>query len=68
MWITIAIQADLMLLARQHRPQPAHINKSLIIGHEDQGRADRSHLDKLGMPSSSETAQMFFDDVRVPQG
>jgi citronellyl-CoA dehydrogenase len=45
----------------------SHKNKSLIIVPLDQKGVDRSRkLDKLGM-RSSDTGQIFFEDVRVPQ-
>jgi citronellyl-CoA dehydrogenase len=68
MWITSGYQADWMCcLCNTVEDAPAHKNKSLIIVPLDQEGVDRStKLDKLGM-RCSDTAQIFFEDVRVPQ-
>ncbi|HYX37636.1 MAG TPA: acyl-CoA dehydrogenase family protein [Oligoflexus sp.] len=67
MWITNATQADFVcLLANTSDGQP-HSNKSLIIvPMKSQGVTLSPRFDKLGM-RSSDTAQIFFDNVRVPQ-
>ena len=67
MWITNSTQADyLCLLANTSEGKP-HANKSLIIvPTKSKGVSFSERLDKLGM-RSSDTAQVFFDDVRVPQ-
>jgi citronellyl-CoA dehydrogenase len=47
--------------------RPAHANKSLIVVPLDAEGVERSRkLDKLGM-WASDTAQIFFDGVRVPR-
>ncbi|MFO7567039.1 MAG: acyl-CoA dehydrogenase family protein [Enhygromyxa sp.] len=68
MWITNGYQADWMCcLVNTVEGAPAHKNKSLIVVPLDTKGVDRStKLDKLGM-RSSDTAQIFFEDVRVPQ-
>jgi len=68
MWITNGYQADWMCcLVNTVENAPAHKNKSLIIVPLNSKGIDRStKLDKLGM-RSSDTAQIFFEDVRVPQ-
>lgn len=68
MWITNGYQADWMCcLVNTVDGAPAHKNKSLIVVPLDAQGIDRStKLDKLGM-RSSDTAQIFFEDVRVPQ-
>ncbi|PRQ09789.1 acyl-CoA dehydrogenase family protein [Enhygromyxa salina] len=68
MWITSGYQADWMCcLVNTVDGAPAHKNKSLIVVPLDTKGVDRStKLDKLGM-RSSDTAQIFFEDVRVPQ-
>jgi citronellyl-CoA dehydrogenase len=68
MWITNGYQADWMCcLVNTVDGAPAHKNKSLIVVPLDAKGIDRStKLDKLGM-RSSDTAQIFFEDVRVPQ-
>lgn len=67
MWITNSTQADyLCLLANTSEGKP-HLNKSLIIVPTNTpGVSFSERLNKLGM-RSSDTAQVFFDDVRVPQ-
>jgi citronellyl-CoA dehydrogenase len=68
MWITNGYQADWMCcLVNSLEGAPAHKNKSLIVVPLDAKGIDRStKLDKLGM-RASDTAQIFFEDVRVPQ-
>ncbi|NVB36965.1 acyl-CoA dehydrogenase family protein [Pseudenhygromyxa sp. WMMC2535] len=68
MWITNGHQADWMCcLVNTVEGAPAHKNKSLIVVPLDAKGIDRStKLDKLGM-RSSDTAQIFFENVRVPQ-
>jgi citronellyl-CoA dehydrogenase len=67
MWITNSMQSDfLCLLAITSEGKP-HLNKSLIIVPNNAKGLTRSEpLHKLGN-HSSETCQLFFDDVRVPQ-
>jgi citronellyl-CoA dehydrogenase len=67
MWITNGIQADWMCALVNTGDGPAHKNKSLVIIPMDQKGVERARkLDKMGM-RSSDTAQIFFDEVRVPQ-
>lgn len=67
MWITNATQADFICLLANTSDEPAHKNKSLIIVPTDTpGISFSEKLNKLGM-RSSDTAQIFFDNVRVPQ-
>jgi citronellyl-CoA dehydrogenase len=66
MWITNGTQADWMCCLVNTSEGAPHRNKSLIIVPMDSKGIDRStKLDKMGM-RSSDTAQVFFDDVRVP--
>ncbi len=67
MWITNSTQADwVCLLVNTGEGQP-HRNKSLIIVPFDtKGVTRGERLDKLGM-RCSDTAPIYFDDVRVPQ-
>ena len=67
MWITSSTQADfLCLLANTGEGKP-HSNKSLIVVPTNiPGVSFSERLNKLGM-RSSDTAQVFFDNVRVPQ-
>lgn len=67
MWITNATQADFICLLANTSDDPAHKNKSLIVVPTNTpGITFSEKLDKLGM-RSSDTAQIFFDNVRVPQ-
>src|SRR6516162_1590659 len=67
MWTTNGIQADWMCLLANTGDGPVHKNKSLIcMPMKAKGVTIARKLDKLGM-RSSDTAQIFFDDVRVPQ-
>ncbi|SDJ24068.1 citronellyl-CoA dehydrogenase [Ferrimonas sediminum] len=67
MWITNATQADFICLLANTSDDAVHKNKSLIIVPTNApGISFSDKLDKLGM-RSSDTAQVFFDDVRVPQ-
>ncbi|MAA66287.1 MAG: acyl-CoA dehydrogenase [Alteromonadaceae bacterium] len=67
MWITNSPSADFICLLANTSDDKPHKNKSLIIvPMNSPGISLSTKLDKLGM-RSSETAQVFFDDVRVPQ-
>jgi citronellyl-CoA dehydrogenase len=67
MWITNSTQADYICLLANTSDGAAHKNKSLIIVPTDlPGISFSDRLDKLGM-RSSDTAQVFFDNLRVPQ-
>ncbi len=67
MWITNSTQADfLCLLANTGEGNP-HFNKSLIVvPTSTPGVSLSPRLEKLGM-RSSDTAQVFLEDVRVPR-
>ncbi len=67
MWITNSTQADFFCLLANTGEGPVHNNKSLIIVPSDTpGVTVAPRLDKLGL-RASDTAQVFFEDVRVPQ-
>src|SRR5262245_51154202 len=67
MWITSGTQADWMCLIANTSDGPVHRNKSLIcVPMKARGVSVARKLDKLGM-RASDTAQIFFEDVRVPQ-
>ncbi|WP_141736811.1 acyl-CoA dehydrogenase family protein [Oligoflexus tunisiensis] len=67
MWITNATQADFVCLLANTSEGAPHYNKSLIIvPMKSPGVTVSPRFDKLGM-RSSDTAQIFFDNVRVPQ-
>lgn len=66
MWTTNGIQADWMCMLANTSPDDGpHRNKSLIVVPLNAPGVTRRKLDKMGL-HSSDTAQMFFDDVRVP--
>ncbi|MBZ4377237.1 acyl-CoA dehydrogenase family protein [Corallococcus sp. AS-1-6] len=65
MWITNGMQADWVCLLANTGDGPAHANKSLILVPMDRPGITRSKIRKLGM-WASDTAQLFFDGVRVP--
>ena len=71
MWITNGTQADWICLLCNTSDGPSHKNKSLIIvplkdaaGRRAKG-IEVQKIKKFGM-WSSDTAQIFFDEVRVP--
>lgn len=67
MWITNSTQADVLCLLANTSDAPNHVNKSLIlVPTKTQGVSFSERLNKLGM-RASDTAQVFLDDVRVPQ-
>ena len=68
MWTTNGTQADwICLLANTGDGSSAHRNKSLIcVPMKAKGVSIARKLDKLGM-WSSDTAQLHFDEVRVPR-
>ncbi|MGB7184387.1 MAG: acyl-CoA dehydrogenase family protein [Burkholderiaceae bacterium] len=67
MWTTNGTQADWICLLANTSEGSAHRNKSLIcVPMNTTGVQITKKLNKAGM-HSSDTAQLFFDDVRVPQ-
>jgi citronellyl-CoA dehydrogenase len=66
MWITNGMQADWCCLLVNTSEGSPHKNKSLIIVPLDVPGVERHKIHKLGM-HSSDTAQLFFDNVRVPK-
>jgi citronellyl-CoA dehydrogenase len=67
MWITNGAQADWMCLLANTGDGPKHRNKSLIcVPMQAKGVTVARKIAKLGM-HSSDTAQIFFDEVRVPK-
>ena len=68
MWITNSTQADWMCLLCNTSEGKPHFNKSqIVVPMDTPGITLSPKLNKLGM-RSSDTAQVFFDNVRVPQG
>src|SRR5262245_57855133 len=67
MWITNGTQADWICLLANTGEGQVHRNKSLIcVPMRSKGVTVARKLDKMGM-RSSDTAQIFFDNVRVPK-
>jgi citronellyl-CoA dehydrogenase len=67
MWTTSGTQADFCCVLANTSEGVAHRNKSLIIvPMKTRGVQVARKLHKLGM-DASDTAQLYFDDVRVPQ-
>ncbi len=66
MWITNGMQADWCCLLANTSDGSPHKNKSLIMVRLDSPGVTRQKIHKIGM-HSSDTAQLFFDDVRVPR-
>ncbi|OGB31761.1 MAG: acyl-CoA dehydrogenase [Burkholderiales bacterium RIFCSPLOWO2_12_FULL_61_40] len=66
MWITNGMQADWCCLLANTSEGAPHKNKSMIVVRLDSPGVTRQKIEKIGM-HSSDTAQLFFDNVRVPQ-
>ncbi|HEU0202691.1 MAG TPA: acyl-CoA dehydrogenase family protein [Burkholderiaceae bacterium] len=67
MWTTNGAQADWMCLLANTSDGPPHKNKSLIcLPMKTKGVTVAKKIRKIGM-MASDTAQIHFDDVRVPQ-
>jgi citronellyl-CoA dehydrogenase len=67
MWITSGMQADWMCLLANTSEGAAHRSKTLIcLPMKTRGVTIAKKIRKLGM-NASDTAQIHFDDVRVPQ-
>lgn len=65
MWITNGLKADWCCLLANTSDGAPHQNKSLICVPMDAKGITRQKIRKIGM-NSSDTAQLFFDEVRVP--
>jgi citronellyl-CoA dehydrogenase len=66
MWITNGLMADWCCLLANTSDGPSHKNKSLIVVPMDAPGISKQKIHKIGM-DSSDTAQLFFDNVRVPK-
>lgn len=67
MWITNGTQADFCCVLANTSDGPVHKNKSLIVvPMKTKGIQVAKKIRKMGM-HASDTAQLFFDEVRVPQ-
>ncbi len=67
MWTTNGTQADFCCVLANTSDGPSHKNKSLIVvPMKTPGVSVAKKIRKIGM-DSSDTAQLYFDGVRVPQ-
>ena len=66
MWTSSGLQADWMCLLANTSEGDPHKNKSLICLPLDASGITKTKINKLGM-ASSDTSQMFFDNVVVPK-
>ena len=66
MWITNGMQADWCCLLANTSDGAPHKNKSMLIVPLHAKGVQRQKIHKMGM-HSSDTAQLFFEDVRVPR-
>lgn len=67
LWITNGLQADWICLVVNNSEGLPHQNKSLICVPLNMPGVQRvRNISKIGM-LSSDTAELFFEDVRVPQ-
>ncbi len=66
MWITNGMKADWCCLLANTSDGKPHENKTLIIVPMNEKGITRQKIHKIGM-HSSDTAQLFFDEVRVPK-
>ncbi len=67
MWITNGTQADFCVVLANTSEGAVHRNKSLIVvPMKTPGVTVARKIRKIGM-NASDTAQIFFDDVRVPK-
>ena len=67
MWITNGLQADWICLLANTNDGPVHKSKSLIcVPMDSPGVVRAKKIEKIGM-WASDTAQLWFEDVRVPK-
>ena len=66
MWITNGLKADWCCLLANTSEGKVHQNKSLIMVPMNLKGITKQKIHKIGM-NSSDTALLFFDDVRVPR-
>jgi alkylation response protein AidB-like acyl-CoA dehydrogenase len=67
-YITNGQLADLVIVIAKTDPTAGSKGMSLLLVETDRPGFTRGrNLDKIGMPSS-DTSELFFDDVRVPKG
>jgi citronellyl-CoA dehydrogenase len=65
MWITNGLKADWMCCFANTNQGKKHANKSLICVPLNEKGVSRTKIHKIGL-HASDTAQIFFEDVRVP--
>ena len=67
-FITNGINSDVVIVVAKTDPSQAHAGMSLLVVEEGMAGFTRGrNLEKLGL-HSQDTAELFFDDVRVPVG
>jgi len=65
-FITNGINSDLIVTAVKTDPEQRHTGMSLLVIEDDmEGFARGRNLEKIGL-HAQDTAELFFDDVRVP--
>ncbi len=65
-FITNGINSDLIVTAVKTDPEQRHTGMSLLVIEDDtEGFTRGRNLDKIGL-HAQDTAELFFDDVRVP--
>jgi alkylation response protein AidB-like acyl-CoA dehydrogenase len=65
-FITNGINSDLVIVAAKTDPTQRHTGMSLLVVERDMDGFERGrNLEKIGM-HSQDTAELFFNDVRVP--
>ncbi len=65
-FITNGINSDLVIVACRTDPDAGHKGMSLLVAERGMDGFERGrNLDKIGL-HSNDTAELFFDDVRVP--
>jgi long-chain-acyl-CoA dehydrogenase len=66
-FITNGINSDLIVTAVKTNPQERHVGMSLVVVEEGMSGFTRGrNLDKIGL-HAQDTAELFFEDVRIPQ-
>ncbi len=67
-FITNGINADLVIVVCRTRPEGGRSAMSLLVVERDMAGFERGrNIEKIGQ-HSNDTAELFFDDVRVPNG
>ncbi|XP_070549643.1 probable acyl-CoA dehydrogenase 6 [Ptychodera flava] len=67
LWITNGMQADWICLLANTNDGPPHLSKSLFcVPMDTKGVIRARNIKKIGM-YSSDTAELYFEDVRVPE-